>query len=116
MSSSVPMMLVLITWPHSSGLWSRKEMAQAVTGVGNENIHGPVGDLRKQLPHALLSREVGFDLRHLDAQILERRTGLDERRVGRDDQIVTVLRCKLRDLEADPAGGSGDDCELTRAH
>ena len=66
-------------------------VTEAVAGIGDEHVDRSLADAIEQLVDALLRREVDFDLLDLDAELLQRRPRLDERRVGGDDQVVAVL-------------------------
>ena len=77
--------------------------AEAVAGIGAEQVDRPVADRRDELLDALGVGEIGLDRSDLDAEPLERRRRVDERRVGGDQQVVAVLRGELGELEADAA-------------
>jgi hypothetical protein len=60
------------------------------------------------------SSKIGLDRHDLGAELPEvGRSGIDQRLVGDDEDIVTVLGRQRRQLEADAGRGAGDDREFS---
>jgi hypothetical protein len=94
------------------GVLFQEGMAEAVTGVGAEEVDLPAAGGTQQLVHPLECRKVDFERVHIDTQALQARGRIDERRVGHHQQVVTVFRRKLGEFQADAGGGAGDDREF----
>ena len=110
------MTLVSITCRHSRGSWSRKARPRPWPALATRTSTEAAAGRVEQLIDAGGVGEVGLDRANLDAEPLERRGGIDQRRVGRDEQIIAVRGGELGDLEADAARRAGDDGELTLGH
>jgi hypothetical protein len=91
-------------------------VAESVARVRDQHVDRTVADDRKELIDAMPGGEVRLNFVDRDAKILERRSGLDEGRVGCDNQVVAVLRGELGNLKPDAARCAGDDGKLTRVH
>ena len=93
-----------------------KGMAEAVAGIGAEQVDVAAARRVEQPVDARAGRQVGFHRPHLDAEILQRGRGIHQGRVGDDEQVVALLRGEAGELEADSARRAGDDGEFALAH
>lgn len=77
----------------------KEAMTKTMTRICDEHVDGTVSHPVEELVDTLLGREIGLDFLDVDTKALQRRSGLCERRVRRDDQVVTVVTRKLCNLE-----------------
>src|SRR3982750_1263199 len=91
-------------------------VSQTMARVGNQDVDWTISCSIEQLANSVFRRQVALDRLNFSAHILERRTGVDERRIGGNQQVIAVPRRKLGDFEADTARRAGDDGEFTLAH
>ena len=111
------MMLVSITCRHSAGSCSRKARPRPWPALATSTSTCAAAGRVEQLVDALRRwRDRPRPTRTSTPSSLSARRGVDERRVGGDEQVVAVRGGELGELEADAARRAGDDGELTLAH
>src|SRR4051812_48024519 len=89
-----------------------KAMAQTATGIREQRIDRPSLDRVMQRFDASHLSEVDVDGFGIDAELPDVRSGaVDGRFVGREKQVIAVLRAEFSELVADAGGRAGDDGE-----
>jgi hypothetical protein len=92
----------------------QKGVPQPVAGIGEQGRDGPAFDGRVEPIDAVGGGEIGDHRFDRGARRTQLGRCLFERRViGGDQQVVAVRDAELGKLEADSAGGSGDDGKRT---
>jgi hypothetical protein len=100
---------------HGCEVLVQEGVAQAVTGVGQQQVDRPAACRFVQPRHAVMGGQVDAQRRDVAAAGTQRDTDLIDRwLIGSDQQVVAFAGTQPRQLQADAGGSAGDQRQMAR--